>query len=86
MRKEAARISAAVMSVVVALVTVAGYTLAPEQQEGLALLVTAVVNLALILGVGEWIRKNVYSKATKEAEEEARVAMRARPEDDPTGA
>jgi len=81
MKKEAARISAAVMSVVVAVITALGYSLAPDQKEAITTVVTAVIQLGLVLGLGEWVRKNVFSQESHDSDVEMARNMAGEPQE-----
>lgn len=71
--KEAARITGVVMAVLVALLTLFGIVLTPEDYTALGVIITAAVGVFITLGGAEFIRSKVASRRTvrKELGEEA---------------
>lgn len=62
--KEAARATGVVMAVLVALLTLFGVVLTPEDYEALGVIVTATIGVFITMGGAEFIRSKVASRRT----------------------
>lgn len=80
--KEAARYTGVIMSVLVAVLSLCGIVLTPEDYEAVGVLVTALVGVFITMGGVEFIRSKVASRRTVRENLGAEIAQEIF--DDPT--